>query len=283
MQYRHSFHAGNFADVHKHIALLSLIHTLQKKAKGFMYVDTHAGSGLYDLSSADARKTGESASGIATLEGSAPGAQPIRDYIALLQQLRAGTQGSSHYPGSPLLALASLRDADQAIFVESQAHLARALQRAVEQLPQTTIIAPRVITDDGYRQLKALLPPKQRRGLFLIDPPYEASEEETRIATALRDALERFETGVYALWYPIKKQHDSDLWLARITRGIERPTLVIELCLREPDSNAGLNGSGMLIINPPWQFDVEAGQWQPELLQLFGGQGPCSVRWLIHE
>lgn len=283
MQYRHSFHAGNFADVHKHIVLLALIHSLQKKAKGFLYVDTHAGSGHYDLGSSDARKSGESASGIAALQGTAPEAAAIGNYLKVLEQLRAVDGSHTHYPGSPLLACAALREADQAILIESQAHLARALQRAAEQFRPLLPLTPRVIAADGYGQLKALLPPKQRRGLILIDPPYEASDEEDQIAVALHDALERFETGVYALWYPVKKQHDCDLWLARIMRGIERPALAMELCLREPDSNAGLNGSGMLIINPPWQFDIEAGRWQPELLHLLGGAGPSTVRWLNHE
>jgi 23S rRNA (adenine2030-N6)-methyltransferase len=282
MQYRHSFHAGNFADVHKHVALLALITAQQKKAKGFLFIDTHAGGGLHDLGSADARRSGESDAGIAQLRGAQPVHPALLDYLATLERLRESAGGTAIYPGSPLLAAARLRDVDQAICIEAHAQTARALQRALEQ-QHGLAATPRVITDDGYRQLRALLPPSQRRGLVLIDPPYEAADEEQLIAAALADALTRFETGVYALWYPIKKQYDTDLWLARITRGIERPTLAIELCLREPDSGAGLNGSGMLIVNPPWQFDTDAGQWQPELLALLGGHGPSTVRWLIHE
>ncbi|MGC4029384.1 MAG: 23S rRNA (adenine(2030)-N(6))-methyltransferase RlmJ [Steroidobacteraceae bacterium] len=281
MQYRHSFHAGNFADVHKHIALLALIASLQKKPKGFLFLDTHAGEGLYDLASHDARHSAESAAGIAQLESRlAPSSchPAIRSYLDGIGRLRRA--GGSHhlYPGSPLLAALALRDVDSLIAVESQAAVARALQRALDAAPAAA--AARVIHGDGYQQLKALLPPPARRGLILIDPPYEDADEEQRIATGLAAALQRFSTGVYALWYPIKKRHDADLWLARITRGIPCPQLTIELCLRPPDNAAGLNGSGMLILNPPWQFDEEAGHWQPEVLALLGGTGGSAVRWL---
>ncbi len=132
------------------------------------------------------------------------------------------------------------------------------MQRVVDQ-PELQVRTPvRVVSGDGYQQLKALMPPVQRRGLVLIDPPYENPDEERVIAAAFVEALTRFETGVYALWYPIKKQHDTDLWLARITRGIQQPVVTIEMCVTEPDSAVGLNGSGMLVINPPWQFDVDA-------------------------
>lgn len=285
MNYRHAFHAGNFADVHKHIAVLALIAALQKKPKGFLFLDTHGGEGLYDLAGHDARHSAESSAGIAQLESRlAQSASPchpaIRGYLDRIESLRRAHGGSPHlYPGSPLLAASALRDVDSLIAVESQAAISRALQRALDAAPATAA-STRVIHGDGYQQLKALLPPASRRGLIVIDPPYESSDEEQRIATGLAAALLRFSTGVYALWYPIKKRHDTDLWLARITRGIDCPQLVIELCLRPPDNAAGLNGSGMLILNPPWQFDEDAGRWQPEVLALLGGTGGSAVRWL---
>jgi 23S rRNA (adenine2030-N6)-methyltransferase len=164
--------------------------------------------------------------------------------------------------------------------VESQPAIARALQRNLDAA-RAQIAAPcRVVSGDGYQQLRALLPPPQRRGLILIDPPYEDPDEERRIGTALQEALVRFQTGVYALWYPIKKRRDTDLWLARVTRGIDRPHLVAELCLHPADNAAGLNGSGLLVVNPPWHFDEHASQWQPQLLSLLGGTGGSAVRWL---
>jgi 23S rRNA (adenine2030-N6)-methyltransferase len=289
MQYRHSYHAGNFADVHKHIALLALISALQKKAKGFLFLDTHAGEGLYDLAGADARRSAESEAGVTRLLAAAQqppdvlGA-PIQDYLRAVATLRERLGGSTHvYPGSPLLAAAAMREVDQCVFVETLAQQARALQRVVDQ-PELQVRTPvRVVSGDGYQQLKALMPPVQRRGLVLVDPPYENPDEERHIATAFIEALTRFETGVYALWYPIKKQHDTDLWLARITRGIQQPVVTIEMCVTEPDSAVGLNGSGMLVINPPWQFDVDAAQWQPQLHHLLGGKSGTRVHWLVNE
>lgn len=289
MQYKHAFHAGNFADVHKHIALLQLLGALQRKSKGFLYLDTHAGEGLYDLASADARHSSESDTGISQLEGAIAGsattAHPaIRDFLLTIDRIRrAHGNKRSLYPGSPLLAATRLRPVDQAVCVEGQAQVARALQRAFEHSASLVPVSPQVVTGDGYHEISARLPPQQRRGLTLIDPPYEAADEEARITASLRDGLARFETGVFALWYPIKKQHDTDLWLTRILRGITRPTLAIELCLHQPDNTAGLNGSGMMVVNPPWQLDVEAAQWQDELHRLLGASGGSLVKWLIHE
>jgi 23S rRNA (adenine2030-N6)-methyltransferase len=288
MQYRHVFHAGNFADVHKHVALLALIALLQKKAKGFLYLDTHAGAGLYDLHDPDARRGGESAGGIALLGAAAAPRSldtdpAITRYLEVLARLRTATGETHGYPGSPLLAAAQLRGVDRAICVESQAQQARALQRAINSAAPALGTTPRVVTDDGYAQLKALVPPPERRALVLVDPPYEQADEAAQIATALAAALLRFDTGVYALWYPIKRQRDTELWLTRLIRGISRPVLAIELLRHPADSTAGLNGSGMLVINPPWQFDGEAALWQAQLHDRLGAQGGSSVRWLVHE
>jgi 23S rRNA (adenine2030-N6)-methyltransferase len=287
MQYRHSFHAGNFADVHKHVALLQLIEALRRKAKGFLYLDTHAGDGLYDLGGPEARQAGESDAGIRRLEQQVGrGAQrvhsAIRLYLDAVARIRE-VHGRQCLPGSPMLAAAALRDADQAVCVEAQPQTARALQRVFERSAALLATTPRVVTGDGYQEVKSALPPWSRRGLTLIDPPYEAPDEEQQIATALIAGLARFETGVFAVWYPIKKEHDSDLWLARVTRGIERPTLATELCVSAPDHTAGLNGSGLLVVNPPWQFDSDAAAWQAELHQLLGGSAGSKVRWLVHE
>jgi 23S rRNA (adenine2030-N6)-methyltransferase len=288
MQYRHSFHAGNFADVHKHIAVLQLVESLKKKAKGFQYLDTHAGEGLYDLHGEDARQAREGEAGITRLERELPAHSgchaAIRHYVDAIARIRAAHGNSAHlYPGSPLLVASQLRAADQVICVESQPQVARALQRALERSAAVLASMPRVVMGDGYHEISSRLPPPQRRGLTLIDPPYESAAEEQHIAAALAAGLERFETGVFALWYPIKKQHDTDLWLARIVRGIERPVLAAELCLATADNAAGLNGSGMLVVNPPWKFDDEAAAWQRELHSLLGGNAGSTVRWLVHE
>lgn len=287
MQYRHSFHAGNFADVHKHIALLQLVEALQKKTKGFQYLETHAGEGLYDLNSQDARHSAESDPGIRRLEQQLArdptrGHPAIGHYLSVVERVR-GVHARHFHPGSPLLVAAQLRQADQAICVESQPQIARALQRTFEHSATVLEAIPRVITGDGYHEVKSQLPPPSRRGLVLIDPPYESADEEQQLCAALAAGLERFETGVFAVWYPIKKQHDTDLWLARVMRDIERPSLAAELCISTPDHAAGLNGSGMLVVNPPWQFDSDAQQWQNSLHDLLGGSAGSTVRWLVNE
>jgi 23S rRNA (adenine2030-N6)-methyltransferase len=289
MQYKHAFHAGNFADVHKHIALLQLLAALQKKAKGFQYLDTHAGEGLYDLAGAESRHSNESDAGISQLERAvlhAAGAvhPAIQEYLHAIDRIRRNHGNKrSLYPGSPLLAAGQLRPVDQAICVESQAQTARALQRVLDNAAGMIPSVPRVVTGDGFQEITARLPPALRRGLVLIDPPYESPGEELQIAHSLREGLLRFETGVFALWYPIKKQHDTDLWLARIIRGIARPTAAIEICLRQPDNTAGLNGSGVMVVNPPWHFDTDAAAWQIELHALLGGSSGSLVKWLINE
>jgi 23S rRNA (adenine2030-N6)-methyltransferase len=286
MQYRHAFHAGNFADVHKHIALLELVALLQQKAKGFLYLDTHAGEGMYDLAGRDARQSAESDSGITRLAAAAdasgePLPEAIHRYLEAVRGFRRAKGGaSSRYPGSPLLVAAALREVDNAVCVESQAPASRALQRALEKAGLAHRV--RVVHGDGYRELRSRLPPPTRRGLVFIDPPYETDEEQA-LAAALEQGLGRFETGVFAVWYPIKRRQDSDPWLARIVRGIGRPTLAAEFCLNQPDHAAGLNGSGLVVVNPPWQFDLRLAQWQPVLERLLGANGGSRVRWLVEE
>ncbi len=222
MQYRHSFHAGNFADVHKHIALLQLIEAMHRKAKGFLYLETHAGEGLYDLHGPQARQGAESKTGFARLEQqlartSGDVHPAIRGYADAVSRIRAAL-GPHCLPGSPLLAASALRDTDQAICVETRPQAARALQRVFERSPALLATSPRVVAGNGYHELKRALPPPSRRGLTLIDPPYEATDEHRQLAITLAAGLERFETGVFALWYPIKKQVDCDAWLARLVR-----------------------------------------------------------------
>jgi 23S rRNA (adenine2030-N6)-methyltransferase len=287
MQYRHSFHAGNFADVHKHVALLALLESLQRKAKGFLFLDTHAGGGLYDLRGEQSRRGGESEGGIAplTAAGSAlPRTPELAAYLQAVARLRAVT-GATTYPGSPLLAAAALREVDRATCVEVIAQEARHLQRALDAIAPLTRGKVRVETGDGYGALAAQLPPKERRALVLIDPPYESGDEHARLAEALPEALRRFDSGVFVVWFPVKRQRDADLWLAKLQRLLEQPTLVAQLWLHPRDTAVGLNGSGLLIVNPPWQTDVRMSLWQEELRERLGGDagGGSDVKWLIHE
>ncbi|HEY0232665.1 MAG TPA: 23S rRNA (adenine(2030)-N(6))-methyltransferase RlmJ, partial [Dokdonella sp.] len=201
MNYRHAFHAGNFADVFKHTILLELIDALEAKPGAFCYVDTHAGRGRYDLHSDEAMKTGEAAAGVQRLLAAPALPDALRRYVAQLRAFDAGSdEDLRQYPGSPLLAQARMRGQDRAILCELQAEEAAALKSA---LRGDTRLA--IHQRDGYAALKALLPPPQKRGLVLIDPPFEAQAAEfDTIAVALADALRRWPNAIYAIWYPIK-------------------------------------------------------------------------------
>ncbi|HXY97151.1 MAG TPA: 23S rRNA (adenine(2030)-N(6))-methyltransferase RlmJ [Steroidobacteraceae bacterium] len=275
MKYRHSFHAGNFADVHKHVTLLALLAALGRKEKGFLYFDTHAGRGAYDLSGGSA----ESAAGIGRFLASEPRAGELRNYATLLARLRTA-RGSSHfYPGSPLLALAQLRPQDRAVFVEWQAAEAQALKAAVaEARPRV-----RIKHGDGLQLLRAALPPPERRALIFIDAPFEETREEfTRVTAAVADGLRRFATGVFALWYPIKEQRVTAAWHTEFSRAVAAPALAAELWLYPRDSRVSLNGSGLLIANPPFQIEERMRAWLPELATAFGAgaSGGTEVRML---
>jgi 23S rRNA (adenine2030-N6)-methyltransferase len=276
MRYRHGFHAGNFADVHKHVALLALLAALKRKAKGFLYLDTHAGRGGYDLSGGSA----EAAAGIGRFLGSSPRAPQLRDYAALLGKLRAARAAAHLYPGSPLIALSELRAQDRALLVEWQAAEAQALRTAVGAAAEARA---RIEHGDGLKLLRAALPPPERRALIFIDPPYEEQRAElARVAAAVADGLRRFATGVFAIWYPIKEQRVAAAWHADFRRAVAAPTLVSELWLYPRDSRVTLNGSGLLIVNPPWQIAEAMREWLPELATALdaGSAGGTEVRML---
>jgi 23S rRNA (adenine2030-N6)-methyltransferase len=264
MKYRHSFHAGNFADVHKHVTLLALIAALERKDKGLLYLDTHAGRGSYDLST----PTAEAAAGIGRFTGAAHRAPELQHYAQLLDAFRARPGQRHMYPGSPLLAAQALRAQDRALFIEREGSEAHALEAALgaacaDAAPRPAV---RVERGDGFERLRATLPPRERRGLIFIDPPYEQTREDfARLGAALADGLRRFPTGVFAAWYPIKEERTTATWLAQCGRSLKADVLVSELWLYPRDSRVTLNGSGLLIANPPWQVRERMQAWLPEL------------------
>ena len=279
MKYHHSFHAGNFADVHKHVALLALLRALKKKDKGFLYLDTHAGRGSYDLSSPST----EAALGIGRFEQAQPEAQELRDYAQLLEQLRAGAGRAHLYPGSAMIAASELRAQDRAVFVELSGPEAHALEQVLDAARVASRPHVSVERGDGFERLRAWLPPGERRGLTLLDPPYENTQQDfVRLASALTEALRRFPTGVLLAWYPIKDQRSTESWLARCAAALLVPILVSELWLYPRDARVALNGSGLLIVNPPWLTLERMRVWLPELQgQLaVGDSGGNSTRMM---
>jgi 23S rRNA (adenine2030-N6)-methyltransferase len=281
MKYRHSYHAGNFADVHKHVTLLALLAALQRKDKGFLYLDTHAGRGVYDLSTPAA----ESAAGVGRFEQAEHSAPELRQYAQTLRALRA-VPGNLHcYAGSPLLAARALRPQDRAVCIELLGAEAQALAQALAAAGTAAGAQGsrvRIERGDGFELLRAQLPPAERRGLTFIDPPYEERNDFERVVAAVAEGLRRFPTGVFAAWYPIKETRAASAWHAAYAAAITAATLVSELWLYPRDSRVALNGSGLLIANPPYLVAERMQAWLPELQACLGvapGAG-CLVRML---
>jgi 23S rRNA (adenine2030-N6)-methyltransferase len=282
VKYRHSFHAGNFADVHKHVALCALLQSMQRKDTGFFYLDTHAGAGRYDLDGADTHHGAEARHGITALLAAAepPQSEELQQYCEAVLTLRGTLDRPAAYPGSPWLAAQLLRAQDRGLCCELLPAECRALERALGGFRRM-----RVACLDGYEQVRALLPPAERRCLVLIDPPYENPDAEfERSLQVIQIILERLANAVVALWYPIKDERTLVPWLARAGRMLSAPAVTLELWLYARDSRVGLNGSGLLVVNPPHQFAARAELWQRELQRVLDPtqRGGSATQPLAH-
>jgi 23S rRNA (adenine2030-N6)-methyltransferase len=248
MNYKHIYHAGNFADVAKHVALLYCLKALCRKEAPFFVLDTHAGRGYYDLQAAEAAKSGEAERGIQRLIAAAADSEPLKEYLAAIRARRG--KRLARYPGSPVLIAQCLRPQDRALFVELMPAEARSIERELES-------AGRISTeiDDGYALLKARLPPPERRGLVLIDPPYESLDEFKALLQAFGDAYKRWPTGTFLIWYPIRSAEQRSLVHARFEALNIPKMLIAEMAVHPDDAGIGLAGSGMLIVNPPFGAD----------------------------
>ncbi|MGA2564108.1 MAG: 23S rRNA (adenine(2030)-N(6))-methyltransferase RlmJ [Steroidobacteraceae bacterium] len=263
MKYRHSFHAGNFADVHKHVALCALLQAMQRKDKGFFYLDTHAGAGRYDLASPDTHHGAEARHGLTPLLAAAPQLQSeeLRTYCQAVEGLRRSLGNPDACPGSPWLAGHLLRLQDRGLCCELLPAECRALERALGGLRRMSVECT-----DGFERLRSVLPPHERRCLVLIDPPYEnPAAELDHSLQSLQLIFARAANAVVAMWYPIKDERTLVAWLARAERQLPASAVSLELWLYPRDSRVGLNGSGMLVVNPPYQFASRATLWQDEL------------------
>jgi 23S rRNA (adenine2030-N6)-methyltransferase len=268
MNYRHAFHAGNFSDCVKHALLVWLLRAMARKPAPFCVLDTHAGAGRYALDAGPAARTGEWRDGIGRLLEDTP--EALSDYVGLVR-------GLGLYPGSPVLARALLRPQDRLICCEWHAEDAGALRRLFAGDAQVA-----VHHRDGWEALGALLPPQERRGLILIDPPYELPDEFSRVVAGLRTGWMRFRGGIYAAWYPIKHRAPvRDLHAALHDAGL-RDVVAAEFFLREPLDATRLNGCGLVVVNPPHLFMEEIPAVLDALLQRLGsreaGEGTALVR-----
>lgn len=298
MNYRHVFHAGNFADVFKHAVLALLLKSLHAKDKPFVYLETHAGSGRYDLESEAARRTGEAREGIGRLWPSRAQFPELADYFSAVQALNRGG-ALRFYPGSPQLAQTLLRAHDRMALFELVPEECARLRDAYAHDARV-----QVFCQDGYGGLKAQLPPRERRGLVLLDPPYEAASgpslvrgrrlnpiaeaggEFTEAFDALAMAHERWATGIFALWYPVKDRAPVARLHRLLTASGIRKVLCAELMLHPEDTAFRLNGSGMIVVNPPWRLDETLQALLPRLqavLQEPESRGRTVVSWLVPE
>ena len=248
MNYKHVYHAGNFADVAKHVALVYCLEALKRKDGAFFALDTHAGRGYYDLQAPEVQKSGEADRGVQRLVATGLDEPDLAAYFRAVHA-RAGKR-LPRYPGSPALIADALRPQDRALFVELAPAEARAAEREVASLGRL-----RTEIEDGYASLRAYLPPQERRGLVLIDPPYESLDELKTLLVAFADAYRRWPNGLYLLWYPIRSAAQRRNVHARFEAlGIPK-MLYADLAIHPDDAGVGLAGSGLMIVNPPFGAD----------------------------
>ena len=262
--YRHGFHAGNHGDVLKHIVLVQLLAYLTAKETPLWFVDTHAGAGLYSLESVFAQKKGEFKDGIGRLWGKPGLPSSLSDY--LLQLKKANPDGElRNYPGSPQIALQMLRSQDHLQLFELHTTESKVLQKFFAKAGRRVSVQ----ATDGFAGLKAVLPPASRRGLVLVDPSYEDKDDYRKVVAAMREALPRFPTGVYAVWYPLVQRQDAQDLPSQLKQLAQGDWLQVSLTVRAPAKDGpGLHGSGMFLFNPPWNLEAKLQEAMPVLVKL---------------
>ncbi|WP_241502989.1 23S rRNA (adenine(2030)-N(6))-methyltransferase RlmJ [Komagataeibacter melaceti] len=283
MNYRHSYHAGNFADVMKHVLLTALIDTFYRKPAPFSVLDTHAGTGLYDLSGPQAEATGEWRDGIGRLldAPTSPDDSPaLERWLEIVRAVIREHDGRLFYPGSPDLVARLLRPGDTLTCCELHPEDQQELKQLFRRNPNVSVHGR-----DGYEAMTALLPPRTaKRGLVLMDPPFERRDEFQRVTEAIMTARHRFPTGIVAVWYPIKHRAPTRAFFNMLKDAGQRNLLALELTLRPPLDPARLNGSGLLIANPPYQFDAQARSILTSLCHHLGdGEAQATVEWVVPE
>jgi 23S rRNA (adenine2030-N6)-methyltransferase len=267
MNYRHGYHAGNFADVVKHVALVAILTYLKKKDTALSVIDSHAGRGLYDLAGAEALRTGEARNGIARLldlKGELP--EALATYLSLVKE-----GGDNAYPGSPLIAAKLLRPQDRLTAIEKHPEEFAALKQALAPFQNAA-----AENEDGYARALKLLPPPSRRALLLVDPPFESPDEFAVLAQAVREAMRKFATGIVLVWYPIKSQAEADAFLGEVLAGGITKAMTVDIRIVAPEGK--LDRAGLLVVNPPYGFEAQmqaAARWIGPRLA-----GEITFRWI---
>jgi len=288
MNYRHAFHAGNFADVFKHVLLGSLVAAMQRKEKPFLYLDTHGGRGRYDLAAADRGesldRTPEWPDGIGRLWNLADVPVSVARYVSAVRDYNkrngVGDGSLRFYPGSPVFAAGWLREHDRIIATEMLGEECTALRREIGGRPRTS-----VQLHDGYGALRAFLPPPERRALVLVDPPFEAMDEFTRIEVGVREAIRRLPSAVVAVWYPLTVRSPAQGFVEAMRLARLAPTLDVTFPVHVEDTPGRLNGCGLVILNPPWKIDEEIFPTVTFLSGVLAKEpgGLARIEWLVPE
>ena len=270
MNYRHAYHAGNFADVVKHVALVAILQHLRKKDSAFAVIDTHAGRGLYDLNAAEATRTNEAENGIVKVRKGvhAPSLSTLARYLAIVDAEKAGL-----YPGSPRIIARQLRDQDRLTAIEKQPDEADALAQSLSPFRNA-----KVVRGDGYRLLSGMLPPPERRGLVLLDPPFESRTEFEDLARAMIGVLRRFSTGICLAWFPVKSEGEGDRFCDELLANQISRLVRVDIDTKPETPRADrLTASAIAVVNPPFGFVEEMEACASVLAPLLGYDGPAQV------
>jgi 23S rRNA (adenine2030-N6)-methyltransferase len=280
MNYRHAYHAGNFADVHKHVVLARILTHLKQKPAAFRVIDTHAGAGRYDLSSPEASRSGEWRNGIGLI-WQAQQSVALNSFLApYLDTLSALNPDGRllHYPGSPLLVARLTRSQDRLIACEIEPQSFGLLRAALRGESGAKALAI-----DGWAALRAYVPPKERRGVVLVDPPFEETADFRRLSATVAAAHGKWPTGIYCVWYPIKERHEPDALALRF-RKLGMPNILrSELLLGEASTDSGLVGSGLIIVNPPFPIERDLRTFMPKLGQVLRPSATARTDWLVQQ
>lgn len=279
LSYRHSFHAGNHADVLKHTVQSLIIESLKEKEKPFLYLDTHSGAGRYQLTGEHAEKTGEYLEGIARIWEQADLPEELMPYMNIVRQLNDNGR-LRYYPGSPLLAKYLLREYDKLVLTELHSSDYPLLRTEFSRDNRA-----QVSKEDGYQQLKSKLPPHSRRGFVLMDPPYEMKSDYEAVVKGVVEGYKRFATGTYAIWYPVVLRQQIKRMVNQLEATGIRKILQIELAVRPDSDQRGMTASGMIVINPPWKLEQQMKNVLPWLHKTLvpEGTGHTLVEWIVPE
>ncbi|HCM46861.1 MAG TPA: 23S rRNA (adenine(2030)-N(6))-methyltransferase RlmJ [Colwellia sp.] len=268
LSYRHAFHAGNFADVLKHSVLSLVLDYMTRKEKGFHYIDSHSGAGMYQLAEEYAQKTGEYKDGIAKIINDENAPESLEPYLSLIKSLNLNSSSSDElevYPGSPGIAKAFVRRQDSSHLFELHPTDIQHLEDFCQHWRKVF-----VKQSDGYQGVLGLIPPPSRRGVVLIDPPYELKEDYQKAVKTIVKAYEKFSTGTYILWYPVVKRELIEQMSHNLVKSSVRNVLQVEFCLENDTDEYGMTGTGLFIVNPPWQLAAQLEEILPYMKTKLG-------------